>query len=481
MISFEEYSSYDGIGLAQLVKNKEVKPEELLEAAFKGIEKLNPELNAVVKNLPSEAEKEISSGLSQGYFQGVPFLIKELILHAANIPISMGSYIAEGFVAPYDTELMSRFRKAGLVTVGTTPTPEMGYNATTEALIYGPTKNPWNTERSPGGSSGGSAAAVAAGIVPLAHANDGGGSIRIPAACNGLVGIKPTRGRTPTGPDQGEPLHGLGIEFAVTRSVRDSAALLDTVQGPDPGCYAYAERPSRPYYKEINTEPGSLKIAWMDKPLSSAPVDSECVDAVHNTINLLEDLGHKLAEDSPEIDIEAYNDATVKLWASFLAHTIDVVGRAMNRIPSEKNIEAAIWSCYKYGKELTAIELLEAYDIYNMISRKVGSFFENYDVLMSPTLARTPIPLGELNSNAPGLTAKEWTEQVFEVAPFTNIFNATGQPAISLPLQWSTDNLPIGIQFAGRFADETTLFRLAAQLEKAKPWERKIPGVHVTN
>ena len=294
MIKLSEYSSYDGLGLAELVRKEEVTAQELTNAALEGIEKINPVLNCVNNVLADNAGKEISAGIADGPFKGVPFLIKEIVLHAADVPCNMGSKLADGFTLPHDTELMARYRKAGLVTVGTTPTPEFGYNATTEATFYGPTRNPWNTNHSPGGSSGGSGAAVAAGIVPVAHANDGGGSIRIPASCNGLVGLKPTRGRIPSGPDYGELLNGIAIEFALTRTVRDCAALLDAVAGPDTGCYGWPAPPELSYLSESAKQPGKLRIAWMGKAHSGVPVDAECLKTLQETVQLCHDLGHEL-------------------------------------------------------------------------------------------------------------------------------------------------------------------------------------------
>ena len=479
MIKLSEYSNYDGLGLADLVRRGEVTPKELKDSALEGIEQLNPKLNSVINILSDEAEKEIEAGLPDGPFKGVPFLIKEIVLHAAGIPVNMGSRLAQGLTLPHDTELMGRFRRAGLVAVGTTPTPEFGYNANTEAVLHGSTHNPWNTDRSPGGSSGGSAASVAAGIVPLAHANDGGGSIRIPASCCGLVGLKPTRGRVPTGPDYGELLNGIAVELALTRSVRDAAAILDAVAGPDTGCYGWAEPPRRPFLEEVSSDPPRLRIAWMDKALTGVPVDKECVDALHSTVKLCEELGHEMVEAAPEIDVEAHSLATLRVWGANLANMMDTVAMVMERTPSEENLETASWACYQYGKTVTATELLQALDIYTLVSRLVGAFFDNHDALLSPTTARPPLPLGELNQNAPGLDAEKWTTQIFTYAPFTNLFNTTGLPAISLPLGWSNDGLPIGMQFAGRFADEATLLSLAGQLERARPWTDKRPPVHV--
>lgn len=479
MINLSEYIKYDGLGLAELVRRGEVTPKELKDAALEGIAKVNPKVNAVHSVWADHAEKEIDAGLPDGPLKGVPFLIKDLTLHAAGIPMNNGSRLLQGMILPHDTELMARFRKAGLVLVGTTTTPELGYNVTTEAVFYGPTHNPWNTDRSVGGSSGGSGAAVAARIVPLAHGNDAGGSIRIPSSCCGVFGLKTTRGRIPLGPDYGEILHGLAIEFALTRSIRDAAALMDAVAGPDPGAPNWAEPPSRPFLEEVSTPPRRLRIAWTAKPASGVPVDREVVDALHNTVKLCEELGHEMVEAAPAFDMEGFNVATVCVGSANLAHSIGAAATAMGRTPSEQNLEATSWATYRYGNSLTASELLHALDVFAMVSRVVGQFFQNYDVLLTPTIARLPAPLGELNANAPGVTAEQWLMQLFTYAPFTLLFNVTGQPAMSVPLAWSREDLPIGMQFAGLFAAEATLFRLAAQLEQARPWKDRLPPVHV--
>ncbi|WHY74529.1 amidase [Fictibacillus enclensis] len=469
---FSEYSRYDATGLAELVRNNEVTPKELKDTAVEAIRELNPKLNAV-NNVLAESGQEIE-GSQEGPFAGVPFLIKEALLHAENVPSNLGSRLAEGLVYSDDTELMTRFKKAGLVTVGTTTTPEWAYNATTESIFYGPTRNPWNMDHSPGGSSGGAGAAVAAGIVPIAHANDGGGSIRIPASCNGLIGLKPTRGRTPTGPF-GELLSGIGVEFAVSRSVRDTAALLDAVSGPDIGAYSFAPPPNRSFLEAVTEPPKRLRIAFMEKPLTGVPVNQECINALRETAALCQELGHEVVEASPQIDVELHNLATLRIWTAHVAHMVNGVAKALNRVPSEENLETASFACYQYGQAITAPQLLEATDIMAAVTRSVGRFFTEYDILLSPTTAQPPLPLGELNQNALGINAEQWTEQIFTYAPFTNLFNTTGQPAISLPLAWSSNGLPIGMQFGGRFADESTLINLASQLEQARPWKDKRP------
>lgn len=465
--------------MAELVAKKEVTPGELREAALTGISRLNGEINAVVRTLEHQSENEIKAGLSEGPFKGVPFLIKEMDLHAAGIPMEMGSRLAQGYTKQYDTELMKRFRAAGFVTLGVTAAPEFGFSATTESIFHGPTCNPWNKERIPGGSSGGSAAAVAAGLVPLAHANDGGGSIRIPAACNGLVGFKPTRGRVPNGPDHGELFSGLGVELAITRSLRDTAALLDFVAGPDPGHYYPVEPPPQPYLEAVQTDPGKLRIAWSKQLLAAYPVDGECLQVLLDTVKLCEELGHELVEQTPPEDGEMLWAETC-IWAANIAKLADQVAAVVQRTPSPENLEATTWSAYQYGKNIKAVELLQALNINNRISRTVGGFFQQYDVMLTPTTAQLPPPIGTLNANATGLEPQQWMEQGYAYAPHTSLFNITGQPAVSLPLGWSSDNLPIGMQFAGRYSEETTLFQLAGQLERARPWREKVPPIHVS-
>lgn len=479
MLTLSEYCARDGLGLAELVRAGEVTAAELLTVALDGLERLDPQLNATVTVLREQATREVAAGLPSGPFTGVPFVIKELVLHAAGVPMQMGSRLAQGLALPYDTELMARFRRAGLVTIATTATPEFGYNATTEPLAHGPTRNPWDLQRSSGGSSGGSAALVSAGVLPVAHASDGGGSIRIPAACCGLVGLKPTRGRVPTGPDYGDPLSGLGVEFALTRSVRDAAALLDAVAGPDPGAPHWAQGPEGSFSQELARPPGRLRIAWMARPLSGVAVDPACITALHATVKLLESLGHELVEATPQVDGEALLMATCRVWAANTAYWMAGLAAATGRQICEDTVEATSLACYRLGSQISAGELLRALDVFVAVSRAVGRFFTQYDVVLSPTLASPALPLGVLDANAPGLDAEAWTRQVFAFTPFTSLYNTTGQPAVSLPLAHSPDGLPIGMQFAGRFAEEATLLRLARQLEQAQPWHDQRPPVHL--
>ncbi|HUA33605.1 MAG TPA: amidase [Candidatus Binataceae bacterium] len=481
MISLKDYTSYDGLGLAHLVRQKEVSPRELADAAFAAIEKVNPQTNSVLQILREQSAATIAADIPQGPFTGVPFLIKEIILHAKGVRCDMGSKLSQGYTPQEDSELMARFRRAGLVLVGTTQTPEFGYNPTTETTLFGPVHNPWDLGRSAGGSSGGSAASVAAGIVPLAHANDGGGSIRIPASCNGLVGLKPTRDRVPTGPDYADPLCGLACELAVTRTVRDAAAILDCVAGPDVGASGHLIPPARSYQEEVGASPGKLRIAFTASPASGEKVDPECAKAVQETAKTLQSLGHIVEEDGPKYDWDEFLEKIHVIWTTFNAASMDGVAHAMNRKPSPDNVEAVTWACYEDGKRRSAVELIVSMDYNNTLSRMTGRFFQKYDLLLTPTLARIPAPLGEINQNKKGLDAFGWTRQVFSYCPFTPLFNSTGQPAVSLPMHWSEGGVPVGVQLAGRFADEATLIRVASQLEQARPWNNRKPKAHSSN
>ena len=477
MPNVSNYSNYDGLGLAELVRNGEVTPKELLEDAYAAIDAINPELNGVVCRIPDLAQAEIAAGLPNGPFKGVPFLVKELGIQMKGSPSRCGSKLTEDLVAAEDTELATRFRAAGLVTAAMTATPEFGFNPSTESIFYEPTHNPWDVRRSPGGSSGGSASMVAGGAVPMAHANDGGGSIRIPASCCGLVGLKPTRNRVPTGPSFGDWLNGLAGEFVVSRSVRDTAAILDAVEGTDVGPPSLITPPERPYMEELSQAPGKLRIAWSDKAISGVEVHPDVVTGLHETVKLMESLGHEMVEDQIEIDWAHFFEALIVLWTAYLAWAIDILANAVKHTPSYDNMERVTVELYEHGKSLTAMQMHDALANINTVSRQSGVLFEKNDLFLTPTIAQPPLILGTLNQNEAGVDAREWTRRVFDWVPFTPLFNSTGQPAISLPLHWSPDGLPIGMQFAASLNDEATLLRLAAQLEKAKPWKDKTPPV----
>ncbi len=470
-----EYATLDGLGIAELVRKKEISAAEAAGTAMEAIQVVNPQLNAVIEDYPDRVNQEPADGP----FKGVPFLIKDLVIHEAGQTNELGSRLAKGMVAPNDTELMVRFRNAGLVTLGRTTTPEFGFCATVEALIYGNTHNPWNLDHSPGGSSGGSAAMVAARAVPIAHANDGGGSIRIPAACCGLVGLKPTRGRNSLGPDVSEAIGGFAIEHVVTRTVRDSAAVLDATNGPLAGDPYIIAPPARPYLGEVTTKPKALNIAFTTETWSGDPVDPECVAAVHDTAKLLESLGHNVTEASPKIDYEPFMEATAKIWAAGETAWILAVAAATGRTPGPDTLETSILATYEVGMKMTAIEYQGALNVLNTTCRAVGPFFEQYDMLLTPTCAKPAWKLGEMDANKPGWDLMSWSRFVFGICAFTPLFNATGHPGVSLPLAMSSGGLPIGLQFVGQWGREDMLYQLSGQLEQASPWIDRRPGVCV--
>jgi amidase len=464
----------DATAQAVLVREKSVRPIELVEAAIARIESLNPKLNAVVTPMFDRARAEASVAAADGPFAAGPCLLKDLLAEYAGVRFTEGSAFLDGRYTPdADSELTRRLRRAGLIVVGKTSTPELGILPTTEPRLFGPTRNPWSLGRTPGGSSGGSAAAVAAGLVAMAHANDGGGSIRIPASCCGLFGLKPTRGRNPLGPIYGDVFSGLAVEHAVTRSVRDSAALLDATAGPDVGDPYTAPAPVRLYLEEISRPPGFLRIAFTSRAATGVTVHADCVSAVQDAARLCADLGHDVTEASLELEGDLISQAFITVWAAGVAWSIDDWARRTGQTPSADCFEPLTWALYEMGNRRRAADYLLAVQDLQRISRQVARFFLEYDVWLSPTLAEPPLPLGSFDP-----TPDNPMQGIFRAAqfvPFTPIFNATGQPAMSVPLFWNREGLPIGVQFAGRFGDEATLFRLAAQLEQARPWAGRWP------
>jgi amidase len=470
-MNLHDYANEDACGLAELIRRGDVSAAEVETAARAAIAALNPTVNAVIEIEPAAPGRP----LPDGRFRGVPFLRKDLVAQAAGALNECGSRLAEGLRAKVTSELTHRHDAAGLVTLGRTATPELGFSVVTEPVATGPVRNPWQPDRTAGGSSGGAAAAVASGMVPMAHANDGGGSIRIPAACTGLVGLKPTRGRVSLGPGHGSVLLGLGIEHAVTRTVRDCAALLDVTHGPAIGDPFVLPAPVRPYAEEVGAPVERLRIAVATDAWNGADVDADVVAATQAAARLCEALGHDVAEAAPSFDVEAFDRANLRLWTGSIAYAVDKIAAATGRQPEPDTLEVATLACYEHGRRVTAADIYEADDLINAVSRKVGGFFADWDVLITPTVARTAPPLGLLSGAAPGWTAESWTAAIFAFAPFTALFNATGQPAISLPLGWAADGLPIGVQFVGRFGREDVLLRLAASLEVAHPWIDRRP------
>ena len=466
----------DAIAQGELVREKSVRPIELVEAAIARIERLNPKLNAVVTPMFDRARAEASVASSDGPFAGVPFLMKDLLAEYAGVRFTGGSAFVDGRYTPEtDSELTRRLRRAGLIVIGKTNTPELGILPTTEPRLFGPTRNPWNLGRTAGGSSGGSAAAVAAGMVAMAHANDGGGSIRIPASCCGLFGLKPTRGRNPLGPHYGDLLSGLVVEHAVTRSVRDSATLLDVTAGPDLGDPYAAPPPERPYGEEVSRPPGFLRVAFTSSAATGVAVHADCVRAVREAATLCADLGHDVTEATPALAADTITQAFLTVWSAGTAWSIDDWARRTDQTPSPERFEPLTWGLYEMGTGRRAADYLLAIQDLQRVARQIAHFFVQYDVWLSPTLAEPPPSLGSFDA-APD-NPMQGLLRAMQFVPFTPIFNATGQPAMSLPLFWNQENVPVGVQFAGRFGDEATLFRLAAQLEQARPWAGRWPAL----
>lgn len=474
---FSEYSQYDGLGLAELVRRREVSPHDLVDSAIDAIERMNPKVNCVVQQLRDHARAEIRAGLPDGPFRGVPFLVKEFGMHFDGMISSGGSRISDGMPLKGDTTLMRRFRQAGFVTVGTTTTPEMAFNASTEALLYGPTRNPWNLDYAVGGSSGGAGAAVGSGMVPIAHANDGAGSIRAPAACNGVVGMKVSRGRTDTGPDMGIFLWGLAVEFAETRSVRDSAALLDAVAGAGDGAFYVAPPPKRSFLAAAMTPPRRLRIGVVDRLPGGQEITPEIAARLADTRRLLEDLGHVCDDLHVAYNEEIFNESTIRLWAVTLCYYLDLFAKSTGRVIGPDTTEAVTLEIYKFGHSLKAIQLEEAMAMQNQVSRQACGSMCDYDVILTPGLCRDVARIGELNQNAPGVDMMAWWHKIVQTySPFTPLFNTTGQPALMLPLWQASSGLPLAMQFAARFGDEETLYSLAGQLEAAQPWSGRRPA-----
>ena len=462
----DDYEDYDGLALAGLVKGRAVSAAELLDAALQRVERHNPALNVIVTPLIDAARRSIASGLPNGAFEGVPFLVKELVASVTGAPTTFASRLYANNVPAADSEIVARFRRAGLVIFGKTNSPEFGLSPTTESRLYGVTRNPWRTDLAPGGSSGGSAAAVAAGMVPVAHATDGGGSIRIPASCCGLFGLKPTRARITAGPEGGEGLSGLACQHVVSRSVRDSAALLDAIAGPLPGDPYTAVPPTRPWLDEVAVAPGRLHIGFAKTAPTGVPVDPACVAAVEDAARLCESLGHDVEEAAPQYDAAALQDGFVTLFAS---HTMANIARATGgALPARDLVEPLTYALAERGRKISAAEFIGHLHALHRQARRIAQFFERYDLWLTPTLAKPPLPIGSFDIESSDVD--RWLEGLAGFIPFTYPFNITGQPAASVPLYWSTDNLPIGVQFAARYGDEALLFRVAAQLERARPW-----------
>jgi amidase len=506
-MSFAEYERYDGLGLAELVRDRQVAAGELVEAALARIEARNPALNAVVHTMAEQARAEASgegagpSGESSlgaagqpspGPFAGVPLVLKDLMAAVAGEPLTSSCRFLANYVPDHDSELVRRLRRAGFVFVGKTNTPEFGIMAVTEPRFRGPARNPWDTDRTPGGSSGGSAAAVAAGITPLAHGGDGGGSIRIPASCCGLFGLKPSRGRVPLGPDFGEAWGGFVQEHVLTRSVRDSAAVLDATAGADESAPYAAPPAARSFLSAVTADPGRLRVAFTSEPFFGRSTHAECRAAVEDAAKLCESLGHEVQEATPRFDKAAARRAFMVVVAAGVARDVARAGELMGQGPTKAGFEPATWFLRSAGRRLSAEDYEAALDTAHEVRRSFAAFFADFDILLTPTLPQPPVAVGALQPH--GLDAAslrvlpylplgpalqpllvKFATDTWEAMGNTMVFNQTGQPAMSVPLAWSTGGLPIGLQFAARYGEEATLFSLAGQLETARPWAQRRP------
>ncbi len=471
-MGFKEYGAYDALGLADLVRRKDVSPAELLDEAVARTEKVDPQINAVVVRHEDYAKASIDRGLPDGPFRGVPFLLKDLNL-LKGTRTTFGASVYKDYVADHNHTIVDRFLAAGLAIFGKSSSPEFGLMPTTETRLFGQTRNPWNTAHSSGGSSGGAAAAVAARILPVAHATDGGGSIRIPASACGVFGLKPTRARTPTGPDRGEGWAGFSVGHVVSISVRDSAAMLDATHGPEPSSPYHAPAPERPYLEEARREPGRLRICFADKTPSGGTIDPEIAAAVRDVARMLEKLGHHVEERAPKLPANPA-DVMMKITGANTALSVRLAEAQFGRKMTEADFEHLTLASAVNAGKTSGVDYVEAQLAAFQISRALAEFFADVDVFLSPTLCQPPLKLGVLDTMG---DLKNISPVLGEYMPGTSMFNMSGQPAMSVPLAWNAAGLPLGMMFAAKFGDEATLFRLAAQLEAERPWKDRKPGV----
>lgn len=490
----QDYAEVDAVELARRVREKEVSPAELADAAIAAIDKVNPKLNAVVHSMMEKARAAASSELADGPMRGVPIVVKDFDGFLKGEPFTASCRFLDGFIPKEDAEVMARLRRAGVIMMAKTNCPELAILGTTEPEWRGPARNPWNTDHSTGGSSGGSAALVASRAVPVGHGGDGGGSLRIPASACGLVGLKATRGRIPTGPQAGE-LWGGYVQFGVlTRSVRDTAAFLDILAGPMPGDPYFAPPPARPYVQEPGADPGKLRIGIYTRSVFGHNTDPVCVQAAESTAKLLEELGHHVEEASLEIDRDRLVRAYLTQVGVGVAAEIEEMAAWTGRHPAPDSFEPGTWFLRQVGLNATALELQDARDAIQAAGRVMAKFHERYDLFLGPTLAHPPARIGELaikSSERLGLGVLRalpvgagirkvlavLAETNFEKTPNTQLFNQTGQPALSVPMHWSDSGLPIGVQLAAPMGREDLLLRVAAQLEAARPWIKRMPAV----
>jgi len=475
MLSTSEWERFDAVGLSEQIAAGQVSAREVVETAIARIEALNPAVNAVIYTCFDEALAAMESGDQRGRFFGVPYLLKDLNAPAKGMPLTYGSRLFQGMVPDFDSALVARLRKAGFVFLGRTNSPEFGLSASTEPRAYGPTRNPWNLEHIAGGSSGGAGAAVASGMLPAAHATDSAGSIRIPASANGLVGLKPTRGVNPYGPHRPDGNHGISHEHVVTRSVRDSAAILDITAGPDVGAPFFTPRPVKRFCNLILDLPPRLRIAVMPTRFDGSPVHPDCAAAVQETAALLAESNHSVEEARPDFDHTALLDAMMTVLIGGLSLLTDMWTAQRGAPIAEDELEPQTHAVIARSKATSLQAYLGALAVMNREVRRLAAFFETYDVLVTPAMTAPPPKLGVMSTDETDVD--RFLAQLFDLAPFTGPFNATGQPAVSLPLGWSSDGLPVGVQCVGRFGEDGTLLQLAAQLEMMRPWFDKRPAL----
>lgn len=470
-----DYEKHDALALAELVRRKEVSPTELLDEACRRIDRLNPRLNAVVWENRERSRKQIEEGLADGPFRGVPFLVKDSGMPVPGFVSTGGCRFFEGAEQTAYSSLTQRMRDAGFVFAGMTTSPEFGMNITTESAVYGgPTRNPWNLERSPGGSSGGSSAAVAAGIVPMAAASDGSGSIRIPASACGLFGLKPSRGRVPAGPKKGEGLAGLASYHAVSRSVRDSAALLDALAGADLGAPYACPSPEKGFLEATRRAPGKLRIGLVEAAPNGTAIDPECLAAVRDTASLCQSLGHRIEPTAlPSIDYDQQADVFKLLVGLSALGAVEVRSAVLGRPPRREEIEEPAWEAMDYACRRSAFDYTKAVSFMHALGRNYAAHMLGFDMLLTPTLQHPPAPLGTLAS--PSLSLEGMWRKHGEHIAFLALANASGAPAMSVPLHWSAGGLPMGSHFMAAFGQEAALYSLAAQLEEARPWFGRRP------
>lgn len=474
-MAFAEYDKHDALGLGALVKQKKVSASELVDEAITRAEQINPKINAIIFKAFDAAREAAKTNKSDGPFSGVPMLLKDMRAGAVGMPTRNGSRMMPPIPADHDATLVARYRAAGLIPLGKTNVPEFGILPVSESKLYGPARNPWNLDHTPGGSSGGSAAAVAAGIVPLAHATDGGGSIRIPASCCGLVGLKVSRGRITQGPDNADSTAGLSVDNCVTRSVRDCAAMLDLSSTLDFSDPYFAPPQQGSYLDGIKTAPKKLKIAVSTSNYRGTPFHPDVAEAVQKTVKLCEQLGHIVEEARPAVNSEEMTTAFMILWATASAFGIETLMQLTGQKPSLENLEGLTLGLYERGKAVPATKQIWAQQTMYRVARLMGKFHEQYDLWLTPTLAQPPLTIGTIDIDEQNV--EKAFAPIINYVPFTATQNATGQPAISLPLHWNSQNLPIGVQFVARNGGEMTLLQLAAQIEQAQPWFDKRPQI----